>query len=148
MEWIKLKSTYYGKEYFIRIDDIDNVLNNVDNNRAAVKLKNGDCINVETDLLWNLLNLSENAGPEHQHNADAEGLPDEIQDLKLENDCLKKRDKIMLKFIRSVACINCNDCYFYEKPGCIASVLDNSTVSLNRIFKKKAEEILQELDNL
>ena len=88
------------------------------------------------------------------HYGQSIGWMDEMQDLKLENDRLKQRDDIMVKFIRSVRCIGiiCDKCDFHDDSR-HCCLFDHGSMSkevsdLYMVFSDKAEEILERLDNL
>ena len=71
----------------------------------------------------------------------------EIQSLKLENDRLQQRDKLMIHFIESVACKPdlCNFCdmYNYEDDDHKCCILNNRT-----LLEDIADELLKKLEEL
>ena len=71
------------------------------------------------------------------HYGQSIGWMDEIQDLKLENDRLKKRDDKMRQTIRSIACVL--DCQYCSLRGSECSESDMQLL---------AEKTLKELEDL
>ena len=72
---------------------------------------------------------------------DLQTRDEEIQDLKLENDRLTKRDEIMTHFLRSVRCkgLFCDKCDLHSDHGCYW--IDNPTCKamwdmIDSVFKK------------
>ena len=78
------------------------------------------------------------------HYGQSIGWMDELQDLKLENDRLKKRDEIMVHFLRSIRCqgMLCGKCDLLSDYGCYW--LDNPSCKdmwnmIDDVFKKLEE---------
>ena len=74
-----------------------------------------------TDEFWNKNYIGKLKEKIDRLKMDLQNKDDEIQDLKLENDRLKKRDEIMTHFLRSVRCkgVFCDKCDLYsEEEGC------------------------------
>ena len=70
---------------------------------------------------------------------DPETLRDEIQDLKLENDRLQQRDKIMWKALVAIGCNGtCEGCLLEEKTTCDTA---GTKTFLARTTLKELEDI-------
>ena len=84
------------------------------------------------------------------HYGQSIGWMDEIQDLQLENDRLKKRDNIMLKFVRAAWCKGnvCGNCLFFDDSYPLGKKCIYNRNNIFADISKAAEDVLQELDNL
>ena len=76
-----------------------------------IKMNHDEPVKVNTDRIY---------GEQHPlPDWDPEKLRDEIQDLKLENDRLQKRNDLMEKVLHSIACdCFCDDCVLVDNNDC------------------------------
>ena len=78
---------------------------------------------------------------------DLQNREEEMQDLKLENDRLKKRDEIMLSLIEDIDCKkSCNKCRFYNAVSNKCSICNNIEFRGNILLE--IESILSKLEDL
>lgn len=150
MSWSTFKSIE-GQIISINMDEVVAVVN-YPSDRADICLRNGYRHSVIFMGEWKTQDqYNEDLA---RANMDIQNRDDEIQDLKLENDRLKQRDEIMVKFIRSVKCIGiiCDKCDFHDDSR-HCCMFDHGSMSqevsdLYMVFSDKADEILERLDNL
>lgn len=123
MKWLNFKRTD-GGEVLLREDDIDYIVINNENHKAKIYQKNGkDQIVNSIGIADRLLLTEEKTKLNSLYGVmasrplpdfDPEVLQSEIQDLKLENDRLKRRNELMEDYIHALACIKSKKSKFHE----------------------------------
>lgn len=137
MKWLFFKRTD-DREVYIREDDIDYIVTY--HKFAKIYLKNGKDQLVNNIGLGQRIMENESANLKNdlaRASMDIQNKDDEIQDLKLENDRLAKRDVKMHQVIRSIAC----------DPDCEFCLLRGSECSA-RDMQLLAMQTLKELEDL